>query len=73
MVRPGRWPIRVKRDKSMNLNQHYHEKAAKADRLADDPHQKAEMRVELRSMARRWRHLAEQADWLARRPQYQKL
>jgi hypothetical protein len=57
----------------MNLNQHYHEKAAKADRLADDPHQKAEMRVELRSMARRWRHLAEQADWLARRPRYQKL
>ncbi|QRM27408.1 hypothetical protein [Microvirga sp. VF16] len=57
----------------MNLNQHYQEKAAKADRLADDPRQKAEMRVELRSTARRWRHLAEQADWLARRSRHPKL
>jgi hypothetical protein len=56
----------------MNLNQHYQEKAAGADRLADDPYQKADMRVELRSMARRWRHLAEQSDWLARRRRYPK-
>jgi len=54
----------------MNLNRHYHEKAAKADRLADDPYLRAEMRGELRSMARRWRHLAEQADWLARRTRF---
>jgi hypothetical protein len=57
----------------MNLNQHYQEKAARADRLADDPYQKADMRVELRSMARRWRHLAEQSDWLARGRRYPKL
>jgi len=57
-------------EKSMNLNRHYHEKAAKADRLADDPYLRAEMRIELRSMARRWRHLAEQADWLARRTRF---
>ena len=56
------------REKSMNFNQHYKDKAAKAERLADDPYRSMEMRVELRSMARRWRHLAEQADWLARRP-----
>lgn len=52
----------------MNLKQHYQEKAAKADRLADEPYQKTELRVELRSTARRWRHLAEQAEWLTRRP-----
>jgi hypothetical protein len=57
----------------MNLNQHYHEKAAKAERLADDPYHKAELRVELRSTARRWRHLAEQADWLARNRRNPKL
>jgi hypothetical protein len=57
-------------EKSMNLNQHYQEKAVKADRLADAPHQKTDMRAELRSVARRWRHLAEQADWLARRRRY---
>jgi hypothetical protein len=66
----GLWPSRVMRGKSMNLNQHYQEKAAKADLLADDPHQKTDMRAELRSLARRWRHLAEQADWLARRRRY---
>jgi hypothetical protein len=57
----------------MNLTKHYREKAARADRLADDPYQKADVRVELRSTARRWRHLAEQADWLARRFLYPKL
>ena len=56
----------------MKLNEHYREKAAKADRLADDPRLRADMRLELRSTARRWRHLAEQADWLARRHRYQK-
>jgi hypothetical protein len=61
------------REKGMNLTKHYREKAARADRLADDPYQKADVRVELRSMARRWRHLAEQADWLARRFLYPKL
>jgi hypothetical protein len=61
------------RGKIMNLNEHYREKAAKADRLADDPYLKADMRVELRSMARKWRHLAEQVDWLARRHRYPKL
>ena len=50
----------------MKLLEHYREKAAKADRLAENPHLRAEQRVELRAMARRWRHLAEQADWLAR-------
>ena len=69
----GLWSRRVMREKGMNLNQHYQEKAARADRLADDPYQKADMRVELRSMARRWRHLAEQSDWLARRRRYPKL
>ncbi|WP_262032061.1 hypothetical protein [Microvirga sp. Mcv34] len=50
----------------MNLNQHYREKAARAERLADDPSHRADARAELRSTARRWRHMAEQADWLAR-------
>ncbi len=63
----------VMREKSMNVIKHYQEKAARADRLADDPYQKADVRVELRSMARRWRHLAEQADWLSRRFLYPKL
>ncbi len=56
----------------MKLLEHYREKAAKADRLAEDPHLRAEQRVEMRAMARRWRHLAEQADWLARRHRNQK-
>ena len=59
--------------KAMNLNQYYREKAARAERLADDPLQKADLRAELRSMARRWRHLAEQADWLARRSRYSRV
>ncbi|MBA1157623.1 hypothetical protein [Microvirga mediterraneensis] len=50
----------------MNPYQHYREKAARAERLADDPFQRADMRAELRSIARRWRHMAEQADWLVR-------
>ncbi|MGO4524197.1 hypothetical protein AB4097_04960 [Microvirga sp. 2MCAF35] len=57
----------------MKLNQHYREKAARADRLADDRRQRADMRAELRSAARRWRHLAEQADWLARFSQISKV
>lgn len=56
----------------MKPNERYREKAAKADRLADDPHLRTDLRAELRSMARRWRNLAEQADWLARRHRYQK-
>jgi hypothetical protein len=40
----GLWSRRVMREKSMNLIQHYQEKAARADRLADDPYQKADMR-----------------------------
>jgi hypothetical protein len=55
---------------NMNLNQHYREKAARAERLADGPYQRADMRAELRSSARRWRHLAEQADWLSRHTQF---
>jgi hypothetical protein len=51
----------------MNLSRRYSEKAAKTDRLAEDPHLRVEMRAEMRSMARRWRHLSEQADWLSRR------
>jgi hypothetical protein len=62
----------AERGKTMNLNQHYREKAARAERLADEPFGRADMRVELRSMARRWRHMAEQADWLARRSRYSK-
>jgi hypothetical protein len=69
----GLWSRRVMREKSMKLIQHYQEKAARADRLADDPYQKADMRAELRSTARRWRHLAEHSDWLARRRRYPKL
>jgi len=56
----------------MKLYELYREKAAKADRLADDPRLKADLRAEMRSMARRWRHMAEKADWLARRHRYQK-
>lgn len=63
-----RLAARALRDRTMNLKQHYQEKAAKAERLADEPYQRAELRVELRSTARRWRHLAEQADWLTRQP-----
>ena len=54
----------------MNLKQHYQAKAAKSDRLAEDPYQTAQFRVEFRSLARRWRHLAEMADWRARRSRY---
>ncbi|WP_262272849.1 MULTISPECIES: hypothetical protein [Microvirga] len=54
----------------MNLKQHYQDKAARAERLADDPYRKAQLRVELRSLARRWRHFAELADWRARRSRY---
>ncbi|WP_162820305.1 hypothetical protein [Microvirga calopogonii] len=54
----------------MGPNQHYREKAARAERRADDPRHAAGMRAELRAAARRWRHLAEQADWLARRSRY---
>jgi len=56
----------------MKLYEHYREKAAKADRLADDPRLKADLRAEMRSMARQWRHMAEKADWLARRHRYRK-
>ena len=54
----------------MNLKQHYQAKAAKADRLAEDPCQKAQFRVEFRSLARRGRHLGEMSDWRARRSRY---
>ncbi|EIM24602.1 hypothetical protein [Microvirga lotononidis] len=54
----------------MNLDQHYREKAARAERLSDEPPHRADMRAELRSMARRWRHMAEQADWLVRSSQF---
>jgi hypothetical protein len=50
----------------MRLAQDYREKAAKAEGFANDPRQRAELRTELRAMARKWRHWAEQSDWLAR-------
>jgi hypothetical protein len=49
----------------MKSAQDYREKAARAEALADDPHQSAEVRAELRSIARRWRRWAEQTDWFA--------
>ncbi len=50
----------------MKSAQYYKDKAAMAERLAGHPRQRAEARTELRAMARRWRHQAEQAEWLAR-------
>jgi hypothetical protein len=44
----------------------YQDKASKAEELARDPRQRAEVCAELRAMARRWRQSAEQADWRAR-------
>jgi hypothetical protein len=44
----------------------YREKAAKAEGFANDARQRAELRAELRAMARKWRHWAEQSDWLVR-------
>jgi len=49
----------------MKSAQDYREKAARAEALADDPHQNAGIRAELRSIARCWRRWAEQTDWLA--------
>jgi hypothetical protein len=45
----------------MKSAQDYLDKAAKTEALADDPRQSAEARPELRSMACRSRHWAEQA------------
>jgi len=46
-------------------SQGYRDKATKAEALTDDPRQSAEVRAELRAIARSWRHQAEQAEWLA--------
>jgi hypothetical protein len=53
----------------MKSAQHYRDKASEIERLARDPRQRADLRAELRAVARQWRHHAEQADWLARRSQ----
>jgi hypothetical protein len=50
----------------MRFVRDYREKAAKAEGFANDPRQRAELRTELRAMARKWSHWAEQSDWLAR-------
>jgi hypothetical protein len=50
----------------MTSAQGYREKAAEVERLARDLHQPPELRAELRTVARQWRHRAELADWTAR-------
>ena len=50
----------------MKSAQDYRDQAARAEALANDPRQSAEVRAELRSMARRWRSWAEQTGWNAR-------
>jgi hypothetical protein len=50
----------------MRSAQDYRNKAVAAERLANDLRQPAELRSELRGIARQWRHRAELADWLAR-------
>jgi hypothetical protein len=57
----------------MRPAQDYRDKAARAERLANDPRQQPELRAELRAIARQWRHRAEQVDWFARgvRPEEQ--
>jgi hypothetical protein len=50
----------------MKSAQDYRDQAARAETLANDPRQSAEVRAELRSMARRWRSWAEQTGWSAR-------
>jgi len=49
----------------MKSAQDYRDQAAKAEALASDPRQSAEVRAELRSMARHCRHRAEQTGWSA--------
>jgi hypothetical protein len=51
----------------MKSAQHYRDKASEIERLATDPRQHADLRAELRAVARQWRQHAEQADWLTRR------
>ena len=50
----------------MKSAQDYRDQAARAEALANDPRQSAEVRAELRSMARRSRSWAEQTGWSAR-------
>jgi hypothetical protein len=50
----------------MRSAQDYRDKAAAAERLAHELRQPAELRSELRGIARQWRHRAELADWIAR-------
>ncbi len=50
----------------MRSGQTYRDKAAAAERLANNLRQPAELRSELRGIARQWRHRAELADWLVR-------
>jgi hypothetical protein len=50
----------------MRPAQDYRDKAARAERLANDPRQREELRAELRAFTREWRHRAEQVDWFAR-------
>ncbi len=50
----------------MKSAQDYRDQAAKAEALANDSRQSADARAAFRSMARRWRHRAEQTSWLAR-------
>ena len=50
----------------MRPAQDYRDKAAKAERLANDLRQQPELRAELRAIARQWRHRAELTEWLAR-------
>jgi hypothetical protein len=50
----------------MKSAQDYRDKAAEIERLARDPRQAAELRAELRAIARQWRHRAELAHWLIR-------
>jgi hypothetical protein len=57
----------LKRQSALTASpQRYRDKATKAEARADDPRQSAGVRAELWAMARRWRHQAEQAEWLAR-------
>jgi hypothetical protein len=64
--RPARCWLRQNLVGHMRPAQDYHGKAARAERLADDPRQQPELRAELRAVARQWRHRAELTDWLAR-------
>jgi hypothetical protein len=49
----------------MTRARYYQAKAAEVERLARDSHQPPELRAELRTVARQWRHRAELADWTA--------